>query len=109
MYLARIPLIYLSFSHIVAVLLAELSDLIGLDFSGECEKMPGLSAQVEGSQMSGFPGCQSWLSPQPEEPGTRALVGKVGFGQAFSWALLGAAPLVTAGGFPSAVGKEIPS
>lgn len=106
-YFARIPLICVSFFHIVAVLLAEPSDLISLDFSSECEKMPGLSAEVEGTQMSGLRGCQSWLSPLSEEPGTHAVVRKVECGQGFSWTLLGAALLVTAGGFPSAVGKEI--
>lgn len=38
--------------------------------------------------MSGLRGCQSWLSPPPEEPGTHAYVGKVELGQAFPLALL---------------------
>lgn len=83
-YFARIPLIYVSLFHIVAVLLAELSDLISLDVSSECEKISGLCAEVEGTHMSGPQSCQSWLCPpQSEEPGTHAFVREVALARPF--------------------------
>lgn len=39
--------------------------------------------------MSGLQACQSWLSRKCEGSGTRAFVGNVEFGQAFSLALPG--------------------
>lgn len=90
-YFSRMPLIYVSLFHIVAVLLAEPSDGISLDVSSECEKISGLCAEVEGTHRSGPRGCPPWLCPQPEEPGTHASVREVEFGQAFLLTLLEAA------------------
>lgn len=78
-----------------------------LDFSSECEKMPGLFAEVAGLKWVGF-GPAGLGSPANVRGLAHApLLGRWSLARPFCWHCLGAVLLVTVGGFPSAVGKRI--